>query len=80
MAARPRHREGGRGDGPSLVIAAMFFEFTYVLLLSVSMKEVSMKQVASEYLFYILMYMIFHLFHFIYFLKLKKKWKTYFNI
>ena len=79
-AARQRHREGGRGDGPLLAIAAMFFaEFTDVLPLSVSMKEVSMKQVASKYPFYILMYMIFHLFRFIYFLKLKKNMENIFQ-
>ena len=79
-AARQRHREGGRGDGPLLAIAAMFFaEFTDVLPLSVSMKEVSMKQAASKYPFYILMYMIFHLFRFIYFLKLKKNMENIFQ-
>jgi len=66
----PRQGQSGGGDGPSLAITAIFLsEFTNVLLLSVSMKEVSMEKVASEYPFYILMYMIFHLFHFFFLLE-----------
>ena len=52
-AVRPGRREGEWGEGPSLAITAMFFsEFTNVFRLSVSIRWV-----ASEYPFCVLMYM-----------------------
>jgi len=52
-AARLRRREGGWVEGPSLAITVIFvFEITYVSRLSVSIREV-----ASEYPFYIFVYM-----------------------
>ena len=62
---RPRRREGVRGEVPSrlLAITAMFFKkFTYEFLFSISMKEI-----AAEYLFYMLTYMNLYLFHLVHF-------------
>jgi len=55
--------EEGRGMGPSLTITTMCFEVRYVFLLCVSMKEV-----ASECPFYILMHTnsYFFLIHFLF--------------
>jgi len=64
MVAIARRKKERRGEGPSLDITTMFFwKFTCVFLLSVWMKEV-----ASEYSFYILTCMNLCLRDFIYFL------------
>ena len=51
-AVKPRRKEGEWDEGPSLAITAMFFlEFTCVFWLSVSIRKV-----ASEYSFCVLIY------------------------
>jgi hypothetical protein len=58
-AGRPRRKEGEWGEGPSIAITAMFcLEFAYVFRLSVSMRKV-----ASEHPFCVLMYMNSYTFH-----------------
>jgi len=58
-AGRPRRREGEWGEGPSLAITAMFgLEFAYVFPLSVSMRKV-----ASEHPFCVLIYMNSYISH-----------------
>ena len=55
MTVRPRHKEGewGHGEGPSLAITTMFLlELTYVFLLSVSIRKV-----ASDYPFCVLIHL-----------------------
>jgi len=62
-ARKLRRKEGEWGEGPSLAITTMFcMEFSYVFRLSVSMRKV-----ASEHLFCILIYMNSYVFH-IYFI------------
>jgi len=56
---RPRRKEGKWGEGPSLAITTMFCsEFAYVFRLSVSMRKV-----AGEHPFCVLMYMNSYIFH-----------------
>jgi len=63
-SGRPRSKEGEWGEGLSLAITAMFcIEFAFVFRLSVSIRKV-----ASEHPFCVLIYMVSRLFHFIYFL------------
>jgi len=60
---RPRHNEGEWGEGPSLAITAMFcLEFAYVFRLFVSIRKV-----ASEHAFCVLIHMNSYIFH-IYFI------------
>ena len=64
-----RRKEGEWGEGPSLAITAMFCSaFAYVFRLSVSIRKV-----ASEHAFCVLMYMNSYISHicFIYFLSCK---------
>jgi len=64
-AGRPRRKEGEWGEGPSLAISAMFCaEFAYVFRLSVSMRKV-----AGEHPFCVLIYMNSYMIH-IYFIDL----------
>jgi len=54
-AGRPRRKEGEWGEGPSLAITAMFCkDFAYVFGLSISIRKM-----ASEHPFCVLIYMIF---------------------
>ena len=63
VAGRPRRKEGEWGEGPSLAITTMFnSEFAYEFRLSVSMRTV-----AGEHPFYLLIYMNSYIFH-IYFI------------
>ena len=56
---RPRRKEGEWGEGPSFAISAMFCsEFAYVFRLSVSMRKV-----AGEHPFCVLIYMNSYIFH-----------------
>ena len=56
---RPKRKEGEWGEGPSLAISAMFCsEFAYVFRLSVSMRKV-----ADEHSYCVLMYMNSYIFH-----------------
>jgi len=58
-AGRPRRKEGEWGEGSSLAITAMFcLEFAYVFRLSVSMRKV-----AGELQFCVLIYMNYYIFH-----------------
>jgi len=72
---RPRRKEGKWGEGPSLAITAMFCrEFAYVFRVSVSIRKV-----ASEHPFCVLIYMnsyIFH-FYFILFIFLSNTYQTF---
>jgi len=56
---RPRRKEGEWGEGPSLAITTMFCsEFAYVFQLSVSMKKV-----AGEHPFCVLIFMDSYIFN-----------------
>ena len=58
-AGRPRRKEGEWGEGPSLAITTMVCsEFAYVFRLSVSMRKV-----AGEHPFCVLIYMNSYIFH-----------------
>jgi len=58
-AGRPRRKKGEWGEGPSLAITIMFcLELAYVLRLSVSMKKI-----ASEHPFCVLIYMNSFIYH-----------------
>jgi len=68
----PRRKEGEWGEGPSLAITAIFcLEFAYVFVFFVSIKKV-----ASEHPFCVLMYMNSYRFH-IYFILLNFLQNTY---
>jgi len=72
---RPRCKEGQWAEGPSIAITAIFFlEFAYLFRLSVSIRKV-----ASEYLFCVLTCINFYIFH-MYFIFMYCLVKRIFNI